>query len=307
MRTVPGSSGPRGRVDRPSTDRAERVAFRSPRELSLILAWPYPPHVAGMTRPATPAARYDSEARFYDYTWDRMTEDLAFYRRRLGPARSVLDAMCGTGRVAMALARNGLRVWGVDQSAGMLRRARERLRSEPPSVQRRVRWRRIDLVQGAAGNGLDAAILAVNSYGLILTTRDRIRALRQIRSRLRRGGKIMLALDSVRSYRTIRDGVPFLTTVRVIDGRGRTYVRVFAETGSKARHVRSESLHVLLSRGGRVLAAEESRTVTAVLGPAQVKRELRSAGFAPRSVFGDYDQRPYSPLGQRFIIEAEAV
>ncbi len=260
-----------------------------------------------MTRQATPAASYDSEARFYDYTWDRLTEDLAFYRRRLGPARTVLDAMCGTGRVAVALARNGLRVWGVDLSAGMLRQARARLRSEPSSVRRRVRCRRIDLVQGAAGNGLDAAILAVNSYGLIPRARDRIRALRQIRSRLRRGGTLLLALDTVRSYRRIRDGVPFLTTVRAIDGRGRIYVRVFAETGSKSRHVRSESLHILLARGGRVLAAEESRTVTAVLGPAQVKRELRSAGFVPRSVFGDYDERPYSPSGQRFILEAEAV
>ncbi len=260
-----------------------------------------------MTRRSNSSASYDAEARFYDYSWDHLTQDLAFYKRRLGRARTVLDGMCGTGRVTVALARNGLRVWGVDESMEMLRRARERLRSESRSVQRRVRFRRTDLVRGAAGRNLDAAIIALNSYGLILNARDRVRALRGIRSSLRPGAKLILALDSVHSYRTIRDGVPFLTTVRVIDGRGRIYVRVFSEIGSRAKHVRSESLHILLSRSGKVLAAQESRTVTAVLGPAHVKRELRSAGFSPVSEFGDYDQRPFSPLGQRFIIEAVAV
>ncbi len=255
-------------------------------------------------QPASPG--YEVEARFYDYTWDRLTEDIALFKRRLGGAVTVLDAMCGTGRVAAALARAGFCVWGVDASAGMLQKARERLSSESSSVRRRVRLRRVDLVRAAAGKGLDAAIIGVNSYGLIVTSRDRVRALRQMRASVRPGGKLILALDSVRSYRTIRDGIPFLTAARVVDRRGRIYLRVFAESGSKSDRVRSESLHILLSRSGRILASQETGTVTAVLSVAQVKRELRKAGFVPRAVFGDYDQRPYSPSGQRFIVEAVA-
>ena len=258
---------------------------------------------AGQTRSSS---GYDAEARFYDYTWDRLTEDIEFYKARLGGATTVLDAMCGTGRVSLALARAGFRVWGIDSSAGMLKRARERLGSESSSVRRRVRLRRGDLVHGAAGKELDAAIIAVNSYGLILTSRNRVRALRRVRGSLRRGGRIFLALDSVRSYRTIRDGVPFLTVARAVDREGRIYLRVFAETGARATRVRSESLHILLSRSGKVLASQESGTVTAVLNPRQVRGELRRAGFEPSALFGDYDQRPYSPSGQRFIVEAVA-
>ncbi len=259
-----------------------------------------------MTSRQPSSAGYDLEARFYDYTWDQLTEDIAFFKRRLRRATTVLDAMCGTGRVAVALARAGFHVWGVDASAGMLQKARERLRSEPAAVRRRVRLRRTDLVRGAAGKGLDAAIIAVNSYGLMLTSRDRVRALRHIHTSLRHGGRLILVLDSVLSYRTVRDGIPFLTTARVVDRRGRIYLRIFAESGSKASQVRSEALHILLSRSGTVLTSRETGTVTAVLGLAQVKRELRRAGFAPGAVFGDYDQSRYSRLGQRFIVEADA-
>lgn len=254
----------------------------------------------------SPSSGHDAEAPFYDYVWDQLTEDIDFYRRRLAGARTVLDAMCGTGRVSVALARSGHVVVGVDRSEEMLARARRRLAREPLRVRRRVRWFRRDLVREAAGRGLDAAVIAVNSYGLIPNSRDRLRALRNLRRSLRPGGRLLLALDSVRSYRTIRDGVPQLTALRRVGPHGRIYLRIFAETGSDAERVRSESLHLLLSRDGQLLASQESRTTTAVLSPTRVKRELRQAGFVPRTVLGDYDLRPYSSLGSRFIVEAVA-
>lgn len=74
---------------------------------------------------------------------------------RLEPApRSVLDAGCGTGRVAIELARRGLEVVGVDVDPAMLAEAR---RLGP-----HLDWRLHNLVGLDLGRTFDAVLLAGN-------------------------------------------------------------------------------------------------------------------------------------------------
>ncbi|MEU8571269.1 class I SAM-dependent methyltransferase [Streptomyces pathocidini] len=73
--------------------------------------------------------------------------------RSFEPA-TVLDAGCGTGRVAIELARHGICVAGVDVDASMLATAR-RLAPE-------IRWHRRDLVGLALGRSFDVVVMAGN-------------------------------------------------------------------------------------------------------------------------------------------------
>ena len=67
---------------------------------------------------------------------------------------SVLDAGCGTGRVAIELARRGIEVVGVDADASML----ETARSRAPAVT----WVRADLVDLDLGRLFDVVVMAGN-------------------------------------------------------------------------------------------------------------------------------------------------
>ncbi len=67
---------------------------------------------------------------------------------------SVLDAGCGTGRVAIELARHGVDVVGVDVDESMIAEA-ARLAPELP-------WVRADLASLALGRSFDAVVLAGN-------------------------------------------------------------------------------------------------------------------------------------------------
>lgn len=68
--------------------------------------------------------------------------------------RSVLDAGCGTGRVAIELARRGLEVVGADVDPGMLDTARRKA----PGLE----WHLADLATLALGRTFDAAVMAGN-------------------------------------------------------------------------------------------------------------------------------------------------
>jgi SAM-dependent methyltransferase len=80
-------------------------------------------------RRAALVAGYDAEAATYDdeeYPWDMQREWVARVLRLIRSGATVLDAPCGTGKYFPMLAAAGVRVAGVDQSAGMLAKAQER-------------------------------------------------------------------------------------------------------------------------------------------------------------------------------------
>ena len=107
--------------------------------------------------------RWLSEAGGRSATYDQRWEELAAAGHNvhgeadlvesLGP-RSVLDGGCGTGRVAIELARRGLDVTGVDVDPSMLDVAR----SKGPGL----RWVHADLADVDLGRTFDVVVLAGN-------------------------------------------------------------------------------------------------------------------------------------------------
>ena len=81
----------------------------------------------------------------YPENFDETTKDQGLYRdvdrfvelakETKGP---VLELCCGTGRVAIQVARAGFHITAVDISAGMLSQFKKKLGAEPPDVEIRV-------------------------------------------------------------------------------------------------------------------------------------------------------------------------
>jgi SAM-dependent methyltransferase len=97
--------------------------------------------------------------RSYDQRWEeaaaagRNIHGEADLVERLGPA-SVLDAGCGTGRVAIELARRGIDVAGVDLDSSMLARAKDKAPQ--------LTWVHGDLVDVDLGRRFDVVVIAGN-------------------------------------------------------------------------------------------------------------------------------------------------
>src|SRR4051812_45882769 len=80
---------------------------------------------------------WDTYAPFYD--WENAQtlgrRDVPFWRRVASTAGGpVLELGCGTGRVSAPLAGDGVDLVGIDRSAPMLARARERIARSRPRV-----------------------------------------------------------------------------------------------------------------------------------------------------------------------------
>lgn len=119
------------------------------------------PTLAGMeeTAPNRWLTEAGGRSQAYDARWEeaaaagRNIHGEADLVDRLGPG-SVLDAGCGTGRVAIELAARGMAVAGVDVDASMLARAREK----GPDLT----WVHADLADVDLGRQFDVVVMAGN-------------------------------------------------------------------------------------------------------------------------------------------------
>jgi SAM-dependent methyltransferase len=85
--------------------------------------------------------------------------EAALVESLLAPPGRVLDAGCGTGRIAVRLHEQGYAVVGVDVDASMLREAR----ADAPELD----WREGDLASLALGEAFDLVLLAGNVIPLL--------------------------------------------------------------------------------------------------------------------------------------------
>ena len=84
--------------------------------------------------------------------------DLDLYAALAEGRRSVLELGCGSGRIAQALAERGLLVTGVDLAPAMLDKAKQRRRSGPEPVARRIRYRLGDMAALALDDRFELVI-----------------------------------------------------------------------------------------------------------------------------------------------------
>ena len=86
------------------------------------------------------------EPLYYAKSYARRTEDVAYYRSlAVQDGGPILEYGCGAGRIALPIARQGIRVVGVDLSREMLDAFRVRLKREPEAVRDNVRLVRGDM------------------------------------------------------------------------------------------------------------------------------------------------------------------
>jgi ubiquinone/menaquinone biosynthesis C-methylase UbiE len=247
---------------------------------------------------------WDEYAPFYD--WENAQtvarRDVAFWQRLAAAQEGrVLELGCGTGRIAVPVARAGVRLTGLDRSPEMLARARQRLR-------RARLGSRATLVRGDIRflpfRGRPGFALVMAPYGILQSLtreRDLRSTLESVARVLRRGG--LFAIDLVPD---LPRWAEYNRRTSLAGKKGRSTTLTLVES---VRQDRARRLTIFdqeyIERRGRERRVHRFSLTFRTLSVPQITRRLESAGFRINAVLGDYRGGPWDPRADVWVILAQ--
>jgi SAM-dependent methyltransferase len=248
---------------------------------------------------------WDEYAPFYDWENARTIgrRDVAFWTRLAsrtgGP---VLELGCGTGRVALPVARAGIHVVGIDRSSQMLARARRRVRRSKLKGQ-------VTLVRGDIRTlpfeAPSQFRLVMAPYGILqslLNDDDLDATLDAVASVLPAGATfgvdLVADLPAWQEYRHEQR----------LKG-WRPGKRVHVTLIESVRQDRARGLTIFeqeyVERRGREKVSHRFDLTFRTVTVAQMAKRLERAGFRVTAVLGDYDGGPWDPRAEVWLLMAE--
>lgn len=241
----------------------------------------------------------------YDHTYRGRRADQRFYvalARERGAA-AVLELGVGTGRVAIALAREGRQVVGVDRMPPMLERLRARLARERREVRERVSLRLGDLRSVRLARRFPLVVAPFNVLMHLYTRRDVEQALATVRAHLAPRGRFAFDVLMPDPRALARDPDRFY--------RGRPVT----DPTTKRRYAYSEAFEYdAVAQTQMVTSAfrdlEDAReTFVRPLAhrqffPAELEALLHYNGFTIEARWGDFDRTPLDAWSESQVIVA---
>ncbi len=200
----------------------------------------------------------------------------------------VLDLACGPGRHAVALARRGFEVTGLDRSPYLLQRARKLAAEESVDVE----WVEDDMRLFRRPAAWDLAVSMFTSFGFFETEEENETVLRNLHASLGPGGVLVMDLMGkeilARGYQeTVSQEVPgaglLVQRHRISDGWSRVSNEWLVVEDDRVKR-----FHFRLW----------------VYSGAELKALLHTVGFGRVSLYGDLSGEPYGATARRLVAVA---
>ena len=198
--------------------------------------------------------------------------DLPLWEELAGEADGpILDLGCGTGRVALHLARRGHATIGLDVDPELIAALAERARGLP------LRALIGDARRFELEDEVALALAPMQLMQLLADSDDRIECLRRVGARLLPGGRI--AMSIVEALPLTSEGPPPLPDVREVDGW--VYSSLPLDAVDIGAEIVIQRLRQIVSPAGE-LSEEENEVRIRTLAAAELECEGIEAGLRPQ-------------------------
>ena len=251
---------------------------------------------------------YDRYAEIYGWRFSlpeaAQNRDILFYVKLAQEAGGpVLELACGSGRVALAVARAGFEVTGVDLSECMLAVGREKMLREPPETRARVRLLHGDMTNFSLAERFQLMLIPFNSLQCLPSVEQQRKALACAVRHLGQGGRLAFEVnagfknlpdDARARHKWTKQWVERDLTVSACE-------RVSQDAANEAT-VFNMRFDLTDDRGRRERV--DVRETLRWTSREEMERLLCDAGMRVVSVFGDFRQGPVAAPEDRLVVVA---
>ena len=245
-----------------------------------------------------------ADARHCDFAFGLFRSasgDVDFYR---GLAKEsggpVLELGCGTGRVLLPIARDGIACTGLDSSEAMLEELRKR---RPPGNLRLVKGPMQDFDLGSERFGL--IFSAFRSLQHVLTVEDQLACLAAVRRHLTPGGLFAFDVFAPKLERIAQVEEPEAEEARWKEDKTEV-VRFTSVRRDPASQVMEVTFRYESRSPGRPPESETVRTKMRYFFRYEIEHLLARSGFTDIQILGGFDRRPFDYFSGETVVLARA-
>jgi SAM-dependent methyltransferase len=236
------------------------------------------------------------DGRHYDLQHKGFDEDIPFY---LGKARQygdpVLELACGTGRITIPLAQEGVRMTGLDVSRPMLDRARQKAASERLEVE----WINADCRDFELSKKFNLIFLPFNSIAHLHDLESIEACLGCVRKHLTAKGRFVIDIFNPRLDILIRDAGERYPAGEYPDPDGRGDVVITESNAYDAgAQVNRIKWYFRIGDGGTEFVKDLNMRI---FFPQELDALLRYNGFMIEAKYGDFDESPFGSASAKQI------
>jgi len=230
------------------------------------------------------------DAELYDLLFSGLDYGVAFYREQaLAAGGPVLDVGCGTGRVLLPLLQVGIDADGLDPSAAMLERARQKTRAAGFHPQ----LHQVGMQEFRVPRRYALILIAFNTFVHNLTQPDQIATLQICREHLRAEGRLLFDLFYPGlEYLSQPEGVPVLEHEVTYPDTGHRLQIYDTRRLERLQQIQHSEIEIReLNAEGEVVRTCPSRTATRWIYKPEMELLLQLAGYARWEITGFEGER----------------
>ena len=249
----------------------------------------------------------DPVVKYYDDSF-AIGSDKEWYLEKVksfgGP---ILDLACGTGRLALLLAKEGYQVTGIDQSTGMLNQFRKKLKQEPPEVRQRIQIAQHSMSDFSLGSKFNT-IICCDAFFHNLTVEDEMACLRAVAQHLTPNGRFIFNLPNPTCEFILKSKAPLFmaeSAGKKFEDKRRYTLKDCsllverAQNGNLLDQTITTTLRVTkYDAEGHEVEKNESTWTSRYLFRYEAIHLLYRGGFEVEVLVGDYQNGPVTEKGQ---------